>query len=81
MTTAFIKNSLIERVKKMKGSEAKKFYGLMLEDDIDESMYKTFEQIPVEHKAALNKGLIDLKEGRKQDANLFINNIKRKHAL
>ena len=81
MTTAFIKNSLIERVKKMKGSEARKLYGLILEDDVDDSLYKSFDDIPQEHTLAVNKGLEDLKKGRKQDASFFINTVKKKYAL
>ncbi len=75
MTTAFIKNSLIERVKKMKGSEARKFYGLILEDDLDDSLYKTFEDIPEAHKLAINKEMEGLKKGKNIDfSNIFVTN-------
>ncbi len=64
MTTANIKNNLIEKVKRMSSNDAKKIYGLILEHTENDSLFNSFNEIPEEHKLAIRKGVNDLKNGK-----------------
>ncbi len=80
MTAANIKISLIEKVKSLNNIEAKRVYGLMLEYDVNDSMFNVFDEVPGEHKLMLVKGTNDLLMGRKQIADEYIEEIKKKYA-
>ena len=80
MTTAYIKNTVIEKVKKMSSNDAKKIYGLMIEHDLNDSLFNYFDEIPEEHKSAIKNGINDLKKDKKQNADVFIKDLKTKYA-
>ena len=80
MTTAHIKNTVINKIKKMSSNDAKKIYGLMIEHNLNDSLFNYFDDIPEEHKTAIKNGTDDLKNGKKQRADVFIKNLKTKYA-
>ncbi len=80
MTTDNIKSAILEKVKKLSSYEAKRVYGMILEHNINDSLFYSFEELPPEHKLILKKGINDLQEGRKQKANEFIKDIRKKYA-
>lgn len=80
MTTANVKSAIFEKVKALSSNDAKKVYGMMLEYDVNASLFQSFDEIPSEHKRLVKKGLSDLKRGRMQNANQFIKEIKKKYA-
>jgi hypothetical protein len=53
---------------------------MILEHNINDSLFYSFEELPPEHKLILKKGINDLHEGRKQKANEFIKDIRKKYA-
>jgi hypothetical protein len=80
MTTVDIKTALLEKVKRFSNSEAKRVYGMVLEYDLNDSLFNSFDEIPSAHKLLLKKGQADLRHGRKQNAKEFIKDIKKKYA-
>ena len=80
MTTEYIKTTLIERLKKMNSRDAKKVYGLMIEYNLTDSFFSSFNDIPAEHKLALRKGINDFKNGKSHNAKEFVKKMKNKYA-
>jgi hypothetical protein len=80
MTTANIKNTVIEKVKKMNSSDVKKIYGLMIEHNLSDSLFNYFDEIPEAHKSEIKSGINDLRRGKKQRADIFIKNFRTKYA-
>ncbi len=64
----------------MSSIDAKKIYGLMIEHNLNDSLFNHFNDIPEEHKSLLINGINDLKKGKKQKAEVFIKNLKSKYA-
>ena len=80
MTTANIKTALFEKVKGLSCTEAKRVYGMMLEYNVNDSLFNSWDEIPSEHKLVLKRGVDDLRNGTKQKANEFIKDIRKKYA-
>jgi hypothetical protein len=80
MAAVNIKTVLIEKVKSLSSTEAKRVYGMMLEYEVNDSLFKSFDKIPTEHILLLKKGMNDLKQGKRQKATDFIKELKKKYA-
>lgn len=83
MSTADIKDAIIDRVKSMKKKDAEIFYGRLMEEEnySDKDFFENWADIPVEHKISIEKGLHDLQNGRKRNFDLFAKSFAKKHGI
>lgn len=64
----------------MSSIEVKKIYGLMIEHNLNDSLYNDSNEIPEEDKLEIKKGINDLKKGKKEKAEIFIKRLKANYA-